>query len=609
MQVREKKVSPTYKGETQKPLAMSHIFPAPIRGLVLTGSPAAPDPLSARVLDNYICTTNSIAVRGGVLKQATIDGAVVSLFTYRSGSGESMFATSGTDIYDVTSVADADVAETPVSSGLSSGYFSTCHFGTSGGNYLICVNGTDYVQAYTGFTWEAITGVALTDLSYDTLSGGDWAIDATVTGGTSGASAPIKAIHPTSATTGLLKLGTVTGGPFQDNETLTAGSATALADGASSASVFSAAITGVDTDTLSAVWSHASRLWFVEKDTDSAWYLPTSSVGGAATEFPLRTVFRTGGTLLFGTTWSMDAGDGLDDKCVFVSSEGEIAVYSGTNPASASTWALDGVYNMPRPLGKNAFIRAGGDVLIATDTGLIPLSAAIQKDISAQVAVSANIAPLWQSQARAISTEQWEIVRVPKRNLMIVSQPDTTDPDGSALCVNVQTGAWSRFTGMDTRCLTEFNDLAYYGDGDGFIHLIDSGGNDNGAPYQCTYIGQFEHIDAPGGQKTVLQAKALFRAATPINPKVSVLTNYSEILPTAPSSPDDYTADIWDSGLWDVALWDAGTSYDIFGSWQSIGATGTTIAPAIQMTFGVTPTPDAEFTSVLMQYTVGAPVG
>ncbi|MFK5282932.1 hypothetical protein ACI3PL_25530, partial [Lacticaseibacillus paracasei] len=60
---------------------------------------------------------------------------------------------------------------------------------------------------------------------------------------------------------------------------------------------------------------------------------------------------------------SMDAGDGLDDKCVFVSSEGEVAVYEGTNPGSAADWRKAGVYQITRPLGQNAKVSAGGDLL------------------------------------------------------------------------------------------------------------------------------------------------------------------------------------------------------------------------------------------------------
>ena len=100
--------------------------------------------------------------------------------------------------------------------------------------------------------------------------------------------------------------------------------------------VSSPAITGVTTSLLSYVWKHKNRLWFVEKNTRRAWYLPVDSVGGAAASVSLAGVFQKGGSLLCGTTWSQDAGDGMDDRVAFISTEGEVAIYQGSNPASAA---------------------------------------------------------------------------------------------------------------------------------------------------------------------------------------------------------------------------------------------------------------------------------
>ena len=82
------------------------------------------------------------------------------------------------------------------------------------------------------------------------------------------------------------------------------------------------AITGVTTSLLSQVWAFKERLWFVEKDTLSVWYLAVNAVAGAATELPLKGIFQLGGSLLFGANWSLDSGDGLDDVCIFVTTEG-----------------------------------------------------------------------------------------------------------------------------------------------------------------------------------------------------------------------------------------------------------------------------------------------
>lgn len=369
------------------------------------------------------------------------------------------------------------------------------------------------------------------------------------------------------------------------------------------------AITGVTTTALSQVWSFANRLFFTQKNTMSAWYLPVTSIGGAAQEFSLAGVFKKGGALLFGATWSLDSGDGLDDKCVFVSTEGEVAIYEGTNPGSSTDWRKAGLYQMPKPLGKNAYTQAGGDLLIATEVGLIPVSAAIQSDLAAieSKAVSAPIAPYWQQQARTISSG-WTMVKAQRRGVMFVSQPGVAN--GEALAVNLLTGAWSRCTGWDTRCLGYFGDNAYFGAADSCIYLMDSGGSDNGNIYTALYLGQHEHMGAYGRKKSVRQMRAMFQTGSAINPQVSALADYSEATSAPPSiALASSSTVVWDSALWDVALWDGGATVTMNeGRWTATGVTGTTIAPELQITFGSTVTPQVELVAIDAEFHVGAVV-
>jgi hypothetical protein len=42
--------------------------------------------------------------------------------------------------------------------------------------------------------------------------------------------------------------------------------------------------------------------------------------------------------------WSIDAGIGIDDYAAFISDQGEVALYKGSDPTSATTWALVGTF-------------------------------------------------------------------------------------------------------------------------------------------------------------------------------------------------------------------------------------------------------------------------
>lgn len=607
MLVREKKIAPRHKlvgGQpTPKPQAMPYTFPAPVNGWVLNQGLASPPPASARVLDNWTCTTTGIAVRGGSTLHATLDDDVTRLFSYQS-TAETFFGATATAIYNITSPASATVVPTPAVRGRTVGTYSTTMFGTAGGNFLIAVNGTDVGLYYNGTEWTALDNEAIFDLDYDGLTA-DFAVGETLTGGTSGATAEILAITPATATTGTLRLGAITSGPFQNDEAITSATGAAVANGASAAGS-AITITNVATSALSYVWSYANRLFFIEKNTLKFWYLPAAAIGGAAASFSMAGVFKRGGSLLFGATWSSDSGAGLDDRFVLATTEGEVAVYQGIDPAS--DWTLVGVYDMPKPLGPNAHVNAGGDLLIATETGIIPITAAVQNDVAALSgsAVTQRIAPYWQRKARALSLESWEMAKVTQKNILIVTQP--ADTDEALLVVNLQTGAWSRWTGLANECIGLFNDQPYMGDSAGRVILLDNSGADRGTPYTCRYLGQFDPMGAPGMTKTATQANLTFQAGSPFAAQLRFKADFDEDASTAPSSAANFTVDAWDVGEWDVAVWDAGSSVAVASEWQAVGATGQYLAPELQITFGVTPTPEVELVAIDAQFYAGAAV-
>lgn len=256
-------------------------------------------PGTALVLDNWFPQENKMRLRRGCASYATgsVLSAVETLFTYESGAIDRMFAVIAGGIYDATSPGTLGGA---VVSGLNNSRCETAQFATTGGTYLLLVNGIDKMRRYDGTSWTADPGIA---------------------------------------------------GPVP-------------------------AITGLDSATFSDVWSYQSRLWFVEKGTTNAVYLPVDSIGGAAARFPLGGVFQKGGNLLAGATWSPeDAGRGQDDKIVFVSTNGEVAIYRGTNPAATDgSFSLDGVYQIGKPLGPRCFLRTRGDLAVMTEQGLVALS-------------------------------------------------------------------------------------------------------------------------------------------------------------------------------------------------------------------------------------------
>src|SRR2546421_8886060 len=59
---------------------------------------------------------------------------------------------------------------------------------------------------------------------------------------------------------------------------------------------------------LTYVWKYRNRWFFIEGSSMNAWYLPLNAIQGALQMIPLSGAAKKGGKLLFGATWSLDAG-------------------------------------------------------------------------------------------------------------------------------------------------------------------------------------------------------------------------------------------------------------------------------------------------------------
>lgn len=614
----------------------TYTFPAPIRGWVASESLALAKPGAALVLENWRPTQTGATLRGGSELHATVSAQTVKSFlVYNSGVTEKLFAVSGGSIYDVTTPVDVATPPDASVSGLTENYFSYIQFSTEGGDFILGVNGADKPVLYNGTTWARVDE-ATHELAYDAETG-TFTEGLVVTGGTSGATGTIVELTD-AGSTGTLRLDSVSG-TFVDNETITDTSTGSATTNIPSGITTLVNITGIATSSLSHVWVYRSRIFFVEKNSKVAWYLPVDSLGGAALDLSLSGIFTRGGTLLSGGTWSLDAGDGMDDKCVFISSLGEVAIYQGGNPGDAADWDLVGRYDIAAPLGKNAMMRAGGDLLLATVNGIVPMSQIVQKDPSALslAAISRNIEPEWKTSAAARKAKPWEIAKWPEKNIAIVSVPaptastevdsdwgsgtwgefvwgggSTDDVSGETYCyvVNLETGAWAKYTGWDVQCLAYSSEQVYFGTSRGTVMKAESGGTDDGAIYISRYAGLFETMNVPSATKEVLLSRPTFVYSQDFIPLVSFSANYVLEWPTPPSSASSPTdVSQWDTAVWDTDVWDFPASSRIYNEWVSAPKSGFALAPMVQVTNGSDVAPDAELVSIDATFESGGVVG
>ena len=349
------------KPSTQRSQSVS--VAAPIGGWNARDSLGAMDPLDAVTLTNFWPGTNSVILRNGYTKYATgITGVVQSLFAYSSGTSNKLFAVAIDSIYDVT--AGGAVGAASVTS-LTNAKFQYINITTTGGSYLMCVNGADKLRTFDGTSWHI---------------DGD-------------------------------------GAPYD--------------------------ITGVDTANCANITLFKNRVWLVENNSLKAWYLPINSIGGAATSLDMTSLVQLGGYIMAGMTWTLDAGYGVDDYLAFITSNGEVVVWRLTDPTTPSGISMTGLWQIGAPIGRRCWIKYGGDLLLITQDGVMPMSGSLQSSrLDPRVSITNKI-QFAVSQAVSSYGQNfgWNLLYYPKENQLYLNVPIASGQEQQYV-MNTITKSW-----------------------------------------------------------------------------------------------------------------------------------------------------------------------
>jgi hypothetical protein len=324
------------------------------------------------------------------------------------------------------------------------------------------------------------------------------------------------------------------------------------------------AITGVTTTDLFAPTLFKNRLWFIQKNTLKAWYLPTSSVGGAAQVFDLSSIARNGGYLVAMATWTIDAGYGVDDNMVFITNQGEVIAYRGTDPSNASTWALIGVWQVGSPVSRRCVAKYGGDLLILTLDGLLPMASALQSSrLDPQVALSDKIQGAFAAATRQYQSNfGWGILYNPLNNALIVNIPVTTGQQQQFVMNNI-TKAWCRFTGWAANSWALLDDTPYFG-GTGVVARAwttdaTTGYSDNTNNIATRALQAFNYFETRGVIKYFTRGRPTIYSNGQPSIGIGVNVDFQIADTSAPLAFSPTAYGLWDSGVWDTSLWGSDT--------------------------------------------------
>lgn len=479
-------------------------LPPPVGGWNARDPIANMDEADAIICENWYPRTGDVQLRKGHSQHATgLPAQVETLMVYSAGATKKLFAASDAKIYDVTAAGAVGAAAV---SSTTNARWQYINMTTSGGTWLMAVNGAVKMRYFDGTTWSA------------------------------------------------------------DGGTYT--------------------VTVLDTATAASIEIHKSRIWFAVTDSMTLYYLPVNSIQGAATAFPLQGVANKGGHVMAIGTWTLDAGRGSDDHFVVVTSEGQVIVYAGTDPSSASTWALVGVWDIARPLGRSCLYKYGGDLLVACQDGILPLSQALESAQGVSTtdptkALSFKIKNAIAEAAAAYGSNfGWQMIYGEQQNMLLLNVPVAVGSQQQyAMNTASKARPWTKFKGWPANCWESFNGWLYFGGNTVVCKAWDTLA-DNGTQIVADCQQAFNYFGSRGRTKRLTMCRPIFQGSAAPSFEMTVNVDYDTTVPSSALSVYTTTVGVFGSGKFGQCVF--GGENIVWKSWQGINGSGYCASPRLR---------------------------
>lgn len=539
---------------------------APIGGLnTVDGAFTMPE-LDCPLLFNVIAAENGLRSRLGNKEWCTGlsgagDNTVRTMLpfagSHKNGSTSRLFGCTSMGIYDVSaSMANPPLVVTFQTQVGDAGYgIGTVVVNASGGHFFAHCDEENgyYVYAEATNSWVKVVKAALTAWAADA----DYPPGSRVSNGgltyvtaAGGHSAAAPATGPSN-----------TGAAVQDGTVVWS---------------YAPSISGVDPATLVFVMVWKNRLWFIQKDTGTAWYLPIGAgtggaLFGAAVPFNFGAQFKNGGPLMGLYSWTVDGGSGPDDRLVAVSGAGDVVIYAGTDPSQAATFGIVGRWYVGGvPAGRRIATDSGGDLLIMSTTGIIPLSKLVLgssvEDISQyNTHKISNLFSLLASEFRNLAG--WSMRLHPEDNSLIVAVPVADGQPTNQLAMSLVGRGWSQYRDLPILSMDAWDGKLYFGTADGRV-CVNTGyldgvllsDEDAFTPIVCSGITRFDNLGR-GTQKQITQIRpTVISEGGTISESIEARYRYDLTEATLPGQSDNPGDSLWDSAVWDLSKWAGDTA-------------------------------------------------
>lgn len=329
-------------------------------------------------------------------------------------------------------------------------------------------------------------------------------------------------------------------------------------------------IVGVKTSTLVQASLFKNRIWMTQIDSMKVWYLDVNSIAGKAHSFDLGGIFRKGGFVNSIQNWSIDAGEGIDDHLVIISSNGEFAIYSGTDPSTAENFRLVGVFTIGKPIGRRCSTKYGGDLLVMTDEGLYPLSKGLMSSsVDRRVSVTEKIQNGISSSVRMYHENfGWSLVLFTQMNMLILNVPGNKG-NSYQYVQNTITGSWAKFTGWKAVSFLNSSLGLFFGDKNSVkMSWVGTTDDENQIVSDC--LSSFQKFGNSSGNKYFTMLRPYFSTNGKPSIFYGINTDYyiKNVSISFDYEPPSYGM-IWGEMKWGEMKW--GENIRNLSSWKSIG--------------------------------------
>jgi hypothetical protein len=532
-------------------------IPAPTGGLNTVAPGYAMPDLDCPLLYNMVGAENGLRSRLGSREWCTTlvgiaDNTVRSILpftgSHKNGSTDKLFACTSKGIYDVSASSAAPTLLVTFGTQTGdAGYGISCVFvNFSGGHFLLLCDEENgyYVYSESTTTWVKVVQASTTAWAASTVYGaGATVVNGGLTYKTTagGTSAALPATGPSGTSAAIV-----------DNTVTWA---------------YTPSITGVDPATFAHVMVWKNRVWLTARDTALAYWLDVGALFGTATVQNFGPQFKAGGDLRGLYNWTRDGGSGADDGLIAISGGGDVVIYGGTDPSSASSFGLVGKwYCGGVPYGRRIATDHGGELLIMSSLGILPLSKLVLGVVDPEQLYStykiSNLFSRLSSTYRSL--KGWALKLHPEDNSLIVSVPTADGSNTVQLAMSLATRGWSQYRNLPLLSMEAWGGKLYCGTADGrviqntdYIDGVTLADPNAFTAIDCSGITKFSNLENANQKQIVTIRATVLSEGGSIAQTVEARYRYNlNEAGAATSTATSAGAALWDSAVWDSsAVW------------------------------------------------------